>query len=404
MKVKVRPEDFVVREEPLVVPGPAPERFAVFRLSKREWDTFDLVGLLSRRLGVSGGDISYGGIKDRFGATEQLVSIRAAALGGRERGPALESRSFRLSFVGYSADPMTASAIRGNHFVITLRDLSGDELERALARLDAVARWGVPNYYDEQRFGSARHGKGWVGREIFLGRRERALRLYFEPSGHDESRVRRLKTCVCENWGRWEECLQLAAAGGGTAAYRPILEYLAANRRAFRRALMMIDRRLLLLMVNAYQSHLFNGILAGVLGRLRSGTAFPALRYRTRWGELLFPESLPQDLHQRLKSLSIPVPGYDTVIADPLVAEAAEAVLEAEGVKLADLRVRQMPRMEVHGVERQALLVPEGLETLGRGDDDLYPGRSKLTLAFFLPRGGYATLVIKRLQTTVRAP
>ena len=398
MKVKVRPEDFVVREEPLVAVSATPDRFAVFTLAKRQWDTFDLVSLLSRRLGVPRADISYGGIKDRFGATDQLVSIRAAALGGRERGLAVEDRNFSLRFAGYAFEPMTAAAIRGNHFAITLRDMSADELERALSRIDAVARWGVPNYYDEQRFGSARHGKGWVGKEIFRGRREQALRLYFEPSGHDESRVRRLKTCVVENWGRWEACLPLA-----TPEYRPILEYLAANRRAFRRALLMIDRRLLLLMINAYQSFLFNGILSGVLERLRAESGFPALRYRTRWGELLFPESLPEELHGRLRALVLPVPGWDTTIADPQVAEAAAQVLEREGIALADLRVRQLPRMEVHGITRPALLLPERLEVIAHGGDELYPGRSKLALAFFLPRGGYATLVIKRLQATVRA-
>jgi tRNA pseudouridine13 synthase len=397
MKVKVRPEDFVVREEPLVVPRPRPDRFAVYTLAKREWDTFDLVALLSRRLGVQRADIAYGGIKDRFGATEQLVTVRAAALRGRAPS-ALEERNFTLTPLGYVAEPMTAAAIRGNHFAVTLRDMSSDELGRALSRAESLGRWGVPNYYDEQRFGSARHGKGWIGKEIYLGRREEALRLYFEPSGHDESRVRRLKTCVVENWGRWEHCLPLALG-----EYKPIVEYLAANRRAFRKALMLIDRRLLLLMINAYQSHLFNEILSGVLRRLRAATPFPALRYKTRWGELLFPEALSEETHARLAALELPVPAYDSVIGDPLAAEATAEVLAAEQVTLADLRVRQLPRMDVHGITRAALLAPEGLRVVEQAPDELYPGRSRLSLAFFLPRGGYATLLIKRLQATVSA-
>ncbi len=164
----------------------------------------------------------------------------------------------------------------------------------------------------------------------------------------------------------------------------------------------MIDRRLLLLMINAYQSFLFNRILSGVLDRERAAGAFPALSYRTRWGDLLFPESLPDELFARLRSLDLPVPGYDTVIADGMVAEVASTVLEGEGIALADLRVRQLPRMEVRGVARGALLLPQRLKVLDDGDDELYPGRSKLTVAFFLPRGGYATLVIKRLQATVK--
>jgi tRNA(Glu) U13 pseudouridine synthase TruD len=37
-----------------------------------------------------------------------------------------------------------------------------------------------------------------------------------------------------------------------------------------------------------------------------------------------------------------------------------------------------------------------GME-LTRGDDELYPKRTRLTLVFELPRGAYATLVVKRL-------
>jgi tRNA(Glu) U13 pseudouridine synthase TruD len=31
-------------------------------------------------------------------------------------------------------------------------------------------------------------------------------------------------------------------------------------------------------------------------------------------------------------------------------------------------------------------------------EDELYDNKKKMTLRFFLPRGGYATLVVKRLQ------
>jgi tRNA pseudouridine13 synthase len=31
-------------------------------------------------------------------------------------------------------------------------------------------------------------------------------------------------------------------------------------------------------------------------------------------------------------------------------------------------------------------------------EDELYDKKKKLTLKFFLPRGGYATLIVKRLQ------
>jgi tRNA pseudouridine13 synthase len=74
------------------------------------------------------------------------------------------------------------------------------------------------------------------------------------------------------------------------------------------------------------------------------------------------------------------------------------AVLEKEGIRLPDLRVRQMSGISVAGVERGAVVVPADLEVSAPAQDELYPGRTRITLSFFLPRGSYATLVIKRLM------
>jgi len=48
-------------------------------------------------------------------------------------------------------------------------------------------------------------------------------------------------------------------------------------------------------------------------------------------------------------------------------------------------------------VDRRAVVVPEDLAVSAGSADELYPGRQKVALSFFLPRGSYATLLIKRL-------
>ena len=45
--------------------------------------------------------------------------------------------------------------------------------------------------------------------------------------------------------------------------------------------------------------------------------------------------------------------------------------------------------------ERAALFHPTSVTT-AIAPDDLYPGRKKLSLGFDLPKGAYATLVVKR--------
>ncbi len=83
MKLKATPADFIVKEQSSLVLSERPSGFAVFRLSKTSWDTFDLIDLLARRLGVATADISVGGMKDRHGSTEQMISVRG--LRGRPR-------------------------------------------------------------------------------------------------------------------------------------------------------------------------------------------------------------------------------------------------------------------------------------------------------------------------------
>jgi tRNA pseudouridine13 synthase len=389
MKIKVRPEDFVVRELSDLTLSARRDQYAVYALTKQAWDTFDLVDYLARRLRLARSDISVGGIKDRFGHTEQLISVRSTG-----RLPAeLQDRGFRLQLRGYAPEPITARAVAGNRFTITLRDIDPRLEERCLAAAEAVRRWGLPNYYDEQRFGSARHGRGFMGKELFLGHRERALRLYFTPSRHDDRRTRALKNCVLEHWGRWSECLEPAFG-----EYRRVLEYLTTHRGAFTRALGLLDRRYLVFVLNAYQSFLFNQILAGHLRRLAEREALTLVERAWLWGSFLFYERLPEQLNARLRQVELPVPGYDSEIPDPEIRAIIEEVLEREGIALTDLKARQLARIEVHGVQRRMIVVPDGFQVSGLGPDDLYPGRRRLTLDFSLPRGSYATLIVKRLQ------
>lgn len=389
MKVKASPADFIVQEESELSLSARRARFAVFRLSKTSWDTFDLIDLLSRKWGVGRGDISVGGIKDRHGSTEQTISVS----GLKGRPASMHEKNFQLTFQGWAESPVSARDIRGNRFSITLRDLTAHDAGLISANAPHVARDGVPNYYDTQRFGSARHGAGFMGKEIFLGRREKALRLYFTASKHDDRKTRALKRCVIENWGRWEKC-----AGMGFGEYGRIIAYLAAHRSAHHQALEKIDRRFLVFVLNAYQSFLFNELLSRWLREIaaETGTTIGLLRYP--FGVFRFYHSLPPVMEEKVHGLLLPVPGYDTTCADPRVGRILAEVLEEEGIGLADLRVRQMHGIHVGGIERPAVVVPEDFSISPPAEDDLYPGRLKTVLGFFLPRGAYATLVIKRLS------
>jgi tRNA pseudouridine13 synthase len=377
-----------VVEEEAQVPVSAAGDHAVYRLTKSSWDTFDLLALLARRLGVAPEAVSVGGMKDRHGRTTQLFAVRGLARPPR----GLADRNFTAELAGFTTGPLTARSVRGNRFSVVLRDMSPAEVGAAEANLASLRSFGVPNYYDEQRFGSARHGGGFMGKAIFLGRREEALKLYFLPSKHDDQKTRRLKKCVTAAWGRWGECLPLAFG-----QYGRVLSYLAGHPRAFHKALALIERRFLVFVLNAYQSYLFNEILRRRLAGLAEERGFPTASVPYAFGSFLFPCSYPPPLFEELARATLPVPGHDSRIAEPAVRAVVDQVLAAEEITLEDLRVRQMQKLSAHGVERRALVLPEDLTDPQVSADDLYPGRRKMAIRFFLPRGSYATLVIKRL-------
>ena len=389
MKLKVVPQDFIVEEVADLEISRARGPYAVYRLTKSSWDTFDLLDLLSRRMGVPRDALSVGGMKDRHGKTTQTITVRSTG-----RCPkSISDKNFHAELEGYSQSPVSARAVRGNKFSLILRDMTDTEVRWAGINLRAAESTGIPNYYDEQRFGSARHGGGFMGKSIFLGRREEALRLYFLASKHDDQKTRKLKKLVTEKWGRWSECM-----GSAFGEYGRILSYLSAHPRAFHKALSVIDRRFLVFALNAYQSYLFNEVLRRRIQGLAEKHAFPIKSLKYAFGTFLFPESLNEAARNELTGMELPVPGYDTEVEDPVVRAIVDEVVGAEGIQLSDLRVRQMRRLEIHGIMRPAMTRLGELEGPRVDPDELYPGRMKMSISFFLPRGSYATILIKRIS------
>jgi tRNA pseudouridine13 synthase len=390
MKIKTKPEDFIVREVSNIQVKKATGAYRIYRLEKRQWDTLDLIRVISQKLGIRLDAISLGGMKDRYGETEQLLSIKETG----KLPEKIEEKNFTLAFLGYADEKISAGSQSGNSFEITLRDITPAERKVFDRNVEIVKSFGIPNYYDEQRFGAARHGKGYMGKEIFLGNMEKALRLFLEPSKHDRKAERSFKQSAIENWCAWEKVLPLAPP-----KYRKLIEFLSSRgkRRAFADAFGYIDKRFLVLSIFGYQSYLYNRILAGYIRERSVLDNFTVKELRFKYGNLLFHGSLSDSTFSELCSRTLPVPGFDTRIDDPLVQKIVSDAIAEEGIFLDDLKVRTLRHVSVNGIERNVLAVPLDFRIVESGDDDIYPDRQKIRLSFFMQRGSYATLVIKRL-------
>jgi tRNA pseudouridine13 synthase len=385
MKVKQQPDDFRVEELTDVTPGDRGP-FALYRLEKRNWTTPDALAAIRRRWDIAPQRLNYGGLKDRHADTVQYLTIHH----GPRRG--LTHNAVTLNYLGQVLAPYSSRDIRANRFRITLRDLAADHAERAANEATAVARDGFPNYFDDQRFGSVTEGTEFVAKQMVLGQFENALKLALTaPYEFDPGEEKRIKATLLECWGRWPECKDRLPRSHA----RSLVDYLVHDPTDFRGALARLRPELQGLYLSAYQSHLWNRILAEVLTE-----TVPAADLRpiqSRLGELPVPVRLDDDRQTDLARLTIPLPAARSAFDPTAVwAGAAQRVLAAERLPWDALKIRGMRKPFFTRGDRAAVVVPQAL-TATTGPDERHAGQAKLELAFDLPRGSYATMVVKRV-------
>jgi tRNA pseudouridine13 synthase len=381
VKLKSRPEDFRV-EEKLRLELRKRGRYAIYRVDKRYWNTLDVIRELENKYRLR--RVSRAGLKDRYSLSTQFLS----ALPGGPR--AIKEKNFSAVLVGYSDEPVSRDVLLGNRFTVVLRALRDSEAETVLSNMPLVEKQGLPNYYDEQRVGSARHGQGFIARKLIAGHYNGALKLLTAtPSSLDDQQIRRSRILVAENWGDWQKCLPHVDYEA-----RPAFKHLVQRKSDFKGAVKLLPRTMLELFINAYQAWLWNETLSGILARLKLA------RYRVRYslGEFAFYDRLVPKHLKYLLNLSVPAPAPSARTESDRVAEVMNEVLAREGLELKDLKLKiRLRSLFFKSWDRSAVVVPRNCNISQPRPDELYPGRSKLTLGFFLPPGSYATMVTKRL-------
>lgn len=384
MKLKRLPEDFQVEELPLVEAGER-GRFVLYRLTKRGLGTLEAIEAVCRRWNLAGRRVSYGGLKDRHAVTVQYLTI----FDGPERP--LHETSLDLVPLGRVDQPYGPDQFRGNRFVVVLRDLSPRALELAGNAVGEIPRDGLPNYFDDQRFGSVGFGGGFIAQAWLTGDHEQALRLALaEPNPSDRPGTRAEKTILRETWGRWTE----AKARLERSHARSLVTYLADHPSDFRGAFARLRRELRSLYFSAFQSHLWNLML----GRWIERNTRPEQRVPVDFKVASLPvhRGLDPEQAEVLASSRLPLPSSRTPLPEGPLREIALEVVGEFGLAWEDLRVRHLKDVFFSKGTRPALFFAENLEH-SAADDELQPGRKKLRLTFDLPRGAYATLVVKRV-------
>ena len=383
MKLKQRPEDFEVAESWRFDDDPR-GRHRVYLMDKQKLSTFEAVDRLCARFKIPRAAVSYCGLKDKQGRTTQLVAIDG-------RQVELQDPDLRLKLLGRSRTPLSAANTTSNRFAVTVRDLSEEDLALLSGSVAEVRRLGVVNYFDSQRFGSLKHGQGFIVKDLMRGDFEVALRnVLARPSELDRSGDAKVKQFWKEHWGEWDRHNPFP----GAERYQAVTKWLRGHPADFRGAMLRTEPRWRALQVFAYQSWLWNEGVKAYLRELVGIDHLVSIRYQA--GTLLFPRELDA-AGARLSGRTFPLLAPTTRFADPAVERAALSVLGREDMGLADLAIPGTPEIHFDPEERPLLVHPGRLAVGEALPDELNRDRLRVNVAFTLPPGAYATLVVKRL-------
>ncbi len=386
MRLKANPEDFVVEERirlPLSAQGP----HAVYRVHKRDVTTLQVQETMSAQLHIGKQFIAFPALKDKEAIATQYASLTRAA------PEKIEGDGFRAERVGFAARALQPVDLRGNQFSIVLRDLSLEEAQRLGPRLRQMSEYGVPNYFDEQRFGSFSSAAGFIGKRILQRDAEGAVKIYLaEKMVGDPEPVRVFKEFAQAHWGDWAALMERAPMPSN---FRSVLTYLNDHPDGYRKALNLIPHRLLTLYLSAYQSWLWNAIVGRYIGVVLAEVQFASQTVRVAGQDLPIYFNLPDSLRRRFERLQVPLPNHRATFGDPRLEQVALEILAQEELKLNDFKARILKRAFASKSSRALVVHPQEVSVSDPDNDELAHKRWKVTLKFFLPPGSYATLVIK---------
>ena len=416
MIIRRTPEDFRVTEHltalatSAIVPGEG--AWEVWKLTKQSLTTPDAVGLLAKLLGIKPGQIEYAGLKDKHAITTQYISIprnAAVALKGKVAdgegksaaqrtvqplGSAQSGRGWNADLIGFCAAPLLAAAIGKNHFQIVVREMTQRDV-REMGRRASIIKTGttlfIPNYFGDQRFSGVKNIDSFAAPHLIHNDFESALKLMIAtPSRKDAGQRKDFTRLAATHWGDWKRlckvlprcqefgAIEVLSNGGTFAAAFSELPYL--------------DQQMA---VESFQSYIWNLTLRS-LCRVH-GQATPKKMFTTTdpFGELVF--IAPDVLSPELMQLQIPLLASTSTLKDPWKNAAIEALKSAE-VKLQHLRVPELRRPQFGEAMRLGFVHATDFELGAAERDDLgREDRSKRTLRFSLPRGSYATIVLRSL-------
>jgi tRNA pseudouridine13 synthase len=284
--------------------------------------------------------------------------------------------------------------LAGNRFVIKIREVNPTDVVKLSPVLEILQTRGMPNFFGEQRFGR-RGNNDLLGATLIRGRPEELL---MHLLGSPDPRIDDPQTLTARtNFAKHDLDGAMKGWPRSGGLERRILARLIKTGRPGA-AVRAIDEKLRRLWVSALQSRLFNEILSqriDSLDKLLDGD----LAYKHENGACFLVESASAE-QPRADAFEIsatgPLVGYRMSSPQGEPERIEEAVFKSHG--LTPGHFKQEGRDRAKGARRPLRVQPKDLQ-LAAGVDEF---GEHITVAFSLPAGSYATVLLGEIMKTAQ--
>ena len=384
--IKNRSEDFFVQELPLYEPNGEGEH-VYCEIQKCGITTIDAIDKLAKTLRVSARDIGYAGMKDAQAVTRQMVSIPGIT---EDQAMTAIVDGVQVLWAARHANKLRLGHLAGNRFAIKIRDVRPTDVVKLDGVLADIRNRGMPNYFGEQRFGW-RNDNDRVGAAYVRGDDAEVIRLLAgapDPAVDDEESL---------------AARTLYEQGDLSGALNRLPRRLNLEARVLGRfiktgdaaaAVGIVDERIRKIWISALQSRLFNQVVAQRIDTL-DGLLDGDLAWKHENGAAFVVESAAVE-QPRCDAFAIspsgPMLGYRMSLPERDALAIEKSVLEAAGLTGEDFS--RAGDLRIKGARRPLRVQPGECRLEAGGDEH----GGFITVAFTLPPGSFATVLLRELM------